>query len=229
MLTSIHAKQINRYGVAKVDEKSGVFTQIVPIKYTKIDFIEKLIFAYNHNGTTDVYKLDGTTISTNSKVVIQKYGIVVTKADGTSNAYTYEAELVLQRGRNVLFLKDNIIFVSDSDYCYVFNYKMQKFICPLRFEKILFFSDAPNKPAKTYSAKLKLDSILASPSYQNYGAHIENLVCGMVNGKWGIYDTTNNKTYADFVYKVMVQLPNSNIGAIDLNGNQVALTPNARN
>ena len=225
MLTSIQAQQLHRFGAADIDETTGVFKPIVPIKYSNITFHPKIIVARNANGTSDVYTTSGKLFLENTIPTIQKYGIVVASPDseGMSDAYTFDGDLALHRGFNILFLDNGLLLVSDKKHCYIYNYQTRKMVSAQRFDSILFFYGS-NQQAQPYTAARDMSSLFNTPDYLKYGAHLENLICAKTDTGWGILDMTKKKIYKNFSYKVMVHCKGLNIGAKDSNGKEVTLS-----
>lgn len=222
MLNSIQAQQLHRFGVANIDEQTGDFTPIVPIKYNMITFHPNVILAKNADGTSDAYTLDGHLIFEHKIPVLQKYGIIAKSPDGMSDAYTYDGKIALQRGFNIFFLDNYLLLVSAGKNCYIFNYQTKKMVSAKKFESILFFCGS-NTQAQPYTPSRDMMPILVSADYQRYGAHLEQLVCAKLSSGWGVYNFSTKTTYASFAYKVIVHCKGLNIGAIDQKGNQVAL------
>lgn len=223
MLTSIQAQQLNRFGVANIDEQSGAFTQVIPMKYSKIIFHPSIIVAQNFDGTSDVYAPDGKLFFERTYPTIQKYGIVLSAPDGLSNAYTFDREVILERGFNILLLDNYQLLVSLKKQCYIYNYKTRKMISAQGLKSILFFYGSQMQ-AKPYTPTLDIQSLLNNPDYLKYGAHLENLICAKTDTGWGVLDSTKRKVIYPFSYKVIVHCKGLNIGAIDSNGNEVALS-----
>lgn len=224
MLNSIQAQQLHRFGAANIDEKTGAFTPIVPIKYAMVTFTPNVIIARNADGTSDAYTFDGRLIFEHKIPVIQKYGIVAVSPDGKglADAYTFDGKIALQRGINIFFLDNNLLLVSDGKNCYIYNYQTKKMISTKKFESILFFCGS-NTQAQQYTPTRDMTSIFSIPDYQRFGAHLETLVCAKLSSGWGVYNLSNQTTYASFAYKVVVHCKGLNIGAVDQKGNQVAL------
>lgn len=224
MLTSIQAQQLRRFGAADIDEKSGAFKPIVPIKYSSITLHPKIIVARNVDGTSDVYTSNGNLFLEHTYPSIQKYGIVVPSPDseGKSTAYTFDGEL-LGRGYNIFFLDNGLLFVSDKKNCYIYDSQSKQMLNPQGFRTILFFYGS-NQKAQAYTAINDMTSLLNNPDYLNYGAHLESLVCARTDTGWGVFDLVQKRIYKNFCYKVMVHCKGLNIGAIDFNGNEVTLS-----
>ena len=222
MLNSIQAQQLRRFGAADIDEQTGAFTPIVPIKYSMVTFHPNVIIARNTDGTSDAYTLNGRLIFEHKIPVIQKYGIVAVSPDGMSDAYTYDGQRVLERGYNIFFLDNSLLLVSAGKNCYIFNYETLKMMSTKKFESVLFFCGS-NTQAQQYTPTRDMTPIFTLPDYQKYGAHLETLVCAKMSSGWGVYNLSNKTTYASFAYKVIVHCKGLHIGAVDQKGIQVEL------
>ena len=224
MLNSIQAQQLRRFGAADINEQTGAFTPIVPIKYSMVTFHPNVILARNTDGTSDAYTLDGRLIFEHRIPVIQKYGIVAVTPDGKgiADAYTFDGKIALQRGMNIFFLENGLLLVSDGKNCYIYNYQTKKMISTKKFESILFFCGS-NTQAQQYTPTRDMMPIFTLPDYQKYGAHLEALACAKLSSGWGVYNLSNKTTYASFAYKVIVHCKGLHIDAVDQKGNQVEL------
>ena len=224
MLTSIQAQQLRRFGAADIDEKSGVFKPIVPIKYSSITLHPKIIVARNVDGTSDVYTSNGNLFLEHTFPTIQKYGIVVPSpdAEGKLIAYTFDGEL-LGRGYNLFFLENGLLFVSDKKNCYIYDTKTKQMLNTEGYKTILFFCGS-NPQAQAYTANSNMNSLFNNPDYLTYGAHLENLICARTDTGWGVFDMVKKRNYKNFCYKVMVHCRGLNIGAIDAYGKEVTLS-----
>ena len=211
MLNSIQSMQTHRFGVADVDENKI----IIPINYINITFNKFGIIANNIDGTSDAYLFDGTPLIKNGRnIIFQKYGFTSENTDGTSNAYLYDGTPLVGNSQNILFLDNNLMLVSDmkKQMCFILDYKKNNIVAKVKFEAILFFCGS-NKQAQMYSPTTNINQIFSNPDYQQFGAHLESLVCGKVHNLWGVYDIEAGRIHADFNYLLMVHCRGKAIAA----------------
>ena len=178
-----------------------------------------------HNGRYGV--VDDSTNSIiipiiHKKIVFQKGGIVAQTDNNLWTAYLPTGKPLLN-GVNILFLNSNLLLVSTlNNACFIYNYTSGTYLCNIPFESILVFI-GNNQQAIIYNSTANIYSLLNTPDYIRYGAHLENLVCAKLNGKWGIINIQTGVIHANFVYKSITQCTNNHIVAKDFNDNDIVL------
>ncbi|MBR2240354.1 MAG: hypothetical protein IJ890_03095 [Clostridia bacterium] len=224
MLNSVISQQNGRYGVINLDDSTGFFTQIVPLKYCAITFFNTLIIAQNFDGTSDVYNFQGSLLCEQKALTLQKYGMVSLNPDETSTAYDSMGSVILTGGKNILFLDKNLLLVTNpkTNTCHIYNYEKKRFLNTPGFEVMLYFCGS-NPQAQPYSAATNISQIISTLDYMQNGAHIESLVCGVVNGYWGIFNIYKNRVEKNFIYKTMVQYADSQIYVLDDSGKMIPM------
>lgn len=151
-------------------------------------------------------------------IVFQKGGIVAEGFDGFSTAYNTTGRRLMNKGKNILFLNNNLILTSSTNCkCYILDCTSNKFICNIPFDSILVFVGSKEQ-AEVYNYSRNFSNIFNSSDYLTHGAHLEDLVCAQLNQKWGVINMKTGGIHAKFIHNVMVQCTGLRIAVRDDNG-----------
>lgn len=157
-----------------------------------------------------------------TKISIQKYGIIAYDDNGMGIVYQMDGTPIVRVLKNVLLLDNSTLLTStDAGNCYIVDYVKHDYLCKLPLDSIKFFCGS-NTKSKEYTAKTDFTTMLADPDYLAHGAYIENLVGvhSKTNHLWGIYDIKEQKLYADFNFKILIQCAGQQIGGIAQDGSR---------
>lgn len=157
-------------------------------------------------------------------IIIQKGGIIAQQPEnGLWTAFSMGSVPYIKNCKNILFLENNLMLISgNNNMCYIYNCTTKSYLTNIAFEAVLVFIGS-SKQAIPFSSVTNIANIISTTDYNKFGAHFESLLCGRINGNWGIINIDNGSVFANFIYKTMVHCTGKQIGARDANGNTITL------